>query len=58
MTINEATQLSNIYNTLLLVKTCGVDTRIMGKCLENLENFLMNASVVEEEIEINKNKED
>ena len=45
MTILEATQLSNIYNTLLQVKTCGKDSVVMGKCLEAFEIFLTQATV-------------
>lgn len=45
MTMLEATQLSNIYNTLLQIKTSGKDTVIMGKCLEAFEIFLTNTQI-------------
>lgn len=54
MTTNEINHLARIYNTLLMVKTQGEDTIIMGKCLESLQSFLTSASVEEE----NKNKEE
>lgn len=47
MTINEVNYLSKLYNTFLMVNTSGEDTIIMGKCLENFKNFLMNASIEE-----------
>jgi hypothetical protein len=49
MTITEKNHLSRIYNTLLMVKTQGEDTIVMGKCLESLYSFLTNASEKEEE---------
>lgn len=51
MTMLEATQLSNIYNTLLQIKTSGKDTIIMGKCLEAFEVFLTTANIAEEQQE-------
>lgn len=51
MTMLEATQLSNIYNTLLQIKTSGKDTVLMGKCLEAFEIFLTKANIEEEKIE-------
>lgn len=57
MTINNLNYLSRIYNTLLTIKTSGEDTIIMGRSLESFKNFLMNASVEEEEKEV-KNKEE
>ena len=57
MTINDLNYLSRIYNTLLSVKTSGEDTIVMGRSLESFKNFLMNASVEEEEKEV-KNKEE
>lgn len=46
MNMMEANQLSNIYNTLLLVHTSGADTRIMSKCLEAFEALLTNAEII------------
>ena len=57
MNMEQAQQLTRIYNTFLLVKTSGEDTIVMGKCLEGFKGFLMNASVEEEEKEV-KNKEE
>ena len=57
MTTNELIQLSHIYNSFLSVKTSGQDTVIMGKCLENFQAFLMEASKQEEE-KLNENKEE
>lgn len=45
MTMLEATQLSNIYNTLLQIKTSGKDTVLMGKCLETFERLLTTAEI-------------
>ena len=56
MTINDLNYLSRIYNTLLTVKTSGEDTIIMGRSLESFKNFIMNASVEEEETK-EENKE-
>lgn len=49
MNMQEAEQLSRIYNTLLLVHTSGPDTRIMSSCLEAFEKFLKSAEVIEEQ---------
>lgn len=54
MNMNEANQLSRIYNTLMLVKTSGQETKIMGKCLEAFETFLLEAVITEDNIEIEK----
>jgi hypothetical protein len=54
MTINDLNYLSRIYNTLLAIKTSGEDTILMGRSLESFKNFLMNASVEEEEKVENK----
>lgn len=40
MNMDNATQLNRIYNTLLLIKTSGEDTVLMGKCLEAFKNTL------------------
>ena len=45
MNMMEANQLSNIYNTLLLVHTSGPDTRLMSKCLEAFETLLTTAEI-------------
>ena len=55
MNMIEANQLSRIYNTLLLVKTSGEDTVIMGRCLDAFQQFLSQATIVENEVEINNN---
>ena len=49
MNMNEAKQLANIYNNLLLVKTSGEDTMIMGKCLELFQAFLSQISIQSED---------
>ena len=54
MNINELNYLSKIYNTFLMVKTSGEDTITMGKCLESFKNFLINASVEEDNVIENK----
>ena len=48
MNMMEADQLTRIYNTLMLIKTSGQDTKIMGKCLENFEAFLSQAIITED----------
>ena len=45
MNMDNATQLSRIYNTLLLIKTSGEDTVLMGKCLEAFKNTLSQIQV-------------
>lgn len=57
MTINDLNYLSKIYNTLIMVKTSGEDTVIMGKCLESFQDFLINASKKEEEQKIQDKEE-
>lgn len=57
MTTFEINQLSHIYNALIMIKTSGEDTIIMGKCLESFQNFLINASKKEEEQQL-QNKEE
>ena len=48
MNMMEANQLSRIYNTLLLVKTSGQDTKMMGHCLDAFEQFLAQAIIIDE----------
>lgn len=48
MNMMEANQLSRIYNTLLLVKTSGQDTKMMGQCLDAFEQFLTQAIIIDE----------
>ena len=48
MNMMEANQLSRIYNTLLLVKTSGQDTKKMGQCLDAFEQFLTQAIIIDE----------
>ena len=40
MNMENAQQLTRIYNTLLMVKTSGEDTVLMGKCLEAFKTFM------------------
>lgn len=40
MTQEQATQLVQVYNALMMVNTNGKSSIIMGKCLESLENLL------------------
>lgn len=49
MNMTEANQLSRIYNALLLVKTSGEDTMVMGDCLKAFQTFLAQASIQEDE---------
>lgn len=53
MNMNEANQLSRIYNTLLLIKTSGEDTILMGKCLETFRTFLQTVEIAEDKIDNN-----
>lgn len=48
MNREKAEQLTRIYNTLLMVKTSGEDTMLMGKCLEAFKAFMSNLEIVEE----------
>lgn len=48
MNMNEANQLTRIYNTLLLVKTSGEDTVNMGKCLETFRAFLTQTPIIDD----------
>ena len=50
MNMNEANQLTRIYNTLLLVKTSGEDTILMGKCLETFQTFLSQVAIATDDI--------
>jgi hypothetical protein len=45
----DMTQLTRIYNTLLLVRTSGEDTVIMGDCLKALKDWIQTANAEEEE---------
>lgn len=56
MNREQAEKLARIYNTLMLVKTSGQDTKIMGKCLEQLGAFLQQVTIVEDNI-VDQNKE-
>lgn len=56
MNREQAEKLARIYNTLMLVKTSGQDTKIMGKCLEQLEAFLQQVTIIEDNI-VDQNKE-
>ena len=40
MNMDNAQQLTRIYNTLLMVKTSGEDTMLMGKCIEAFKVFM------------------
>lgn len=51
MNMNEANQLSRIYNTLMLIKTSGEDSIKMGKCLEAFQQFLMQATIIDNDKE-------
>lgn len=52
MNYNDLQNLTNIYNTLLLVSTRGEDTVLMGNCLTALRNFVLTKK---EEFEKNQN---
>lgn len=59
MNMIEANQLSNIYNTLLLVHTSGKDTKVMSQCLEAFETFFAEAIITEDEvIKVEREKEE
>lgn len=58
MNMNEANQLTRIYNTLLLVKTSGEDTVNMGKCLETFRTFLTQTPIIDETTNNNLNKKE
>ena len=49
MNMTEASELTRIYNTLLLVHTSGKDTKIMSQCLEAFETFFAQAEITEDE---------
>lgn len=51
MNMNDANQLTRIYNTLLLIKTSGEDTITMGNCLQAFKTFLSNVSIKEDDEE-------
>jgi DNA modification methylase len=40
-------QLGRIYNTLMLIRTSGEDTVIMGDCLKALKDWIEKASIAE-----------
>lgn len=48
MTIEQANQLINIYNTLLQISTKGEDTIIMAECLISLKTLLPQLKVDKE----------
>ena len=52
MNYNDLQNLTNIYNTLLLVSTRGEDTILMGNCLSALRAFVLTKK---EEFENNQN---
>lgn len=49
MNMTEASELTRIYNTLLLVHTSGKDTKMMSQCLEAFETFFAQAEITEDE---------
>ena len=49
MTLEQANQLVNIYNNLLLVNTRGEDTMIMGECLLALKALMSQIKVEKKE---------
>ena len=49
MNMTEASELTRIYNTLLLVHTSGKDTKMMSQCLEAFETFFAQAVITEDE---------
>ena len=49
MNMTEASELTRIYNTLLLVHTSGKDTKMMSQCLEAFETFCAQAVITEDE---------
>ena len=49
MNMTEASELTRIYNTLLLVHTSGKDTKMMSQCLEAFETFFAQADITEDE---------
>lgn len=49
MNMTEASELTRIYNTLLLVHTSGKDTKMMSQCLEAFETFFAQAEIIEDE---------
>lgn len=51
MNMDNAQQLTRIYNTLLMVKTSGEDTIVMGKCLEAFKTFMAQIEIVSEEVQ-------
>lgn len=57
MTMENANQLTRIYNTLLMVRTSGEDTILMGKCIEAFKTF-MSQIEIEESKEVNMNEEE
>ena len=58
MNMTEASELTRIYNTLLLVHTSGKDTKMMSQCLEAFETFFAQAVITEDEVTEIKEKED
>ena len=58
MNMNDANQLTRIYNTLLLVHTSGKDTKMMSQCLEAFETFFAQAVITEDETTEIKEKEE
>lgn len=50
MNMENAQKLTRIYNTLLMVKTSGEDTILMGKCLEVFKTFMSEIEITSEEV--------
>lgn len=42
MTQEQLVTLAQIYNSLMQIETSGQSTRIMGKCLDTLEELIIN----------------
>ena len=57
MNMTEASELTRIYNTLLLVHTSGKDTKTMSQCLEAFETFFAQTVITEDEATEIKEKE-
>lgn len=55
MNMENAQQLTRIYNTLLMVKTSGEDTILMGECLKAFKTFM--SEIVIEQTEVSNIEE-
>ena len=51
-------ELKKLYNTLLGVETKGESTKIMGMCLQFLENLITETKSKETKLEIAQSKEE